>query len=74
MKFQHYGYRQAIIKCTTLGIPLEATRTHSRTHSRTGRPLGDQKWQGKIEALAGRSLRKMKPGPKPKAKGSLDGN
>lgn len=35
-----------------------------RSHVRTGRPLGAGKWLAKIESLAGRTLRKAKPGPK----------
>ena len=35
-----------------------------RSHQRTGRPLGDDDFIVKLEALSGRSLRPQKPGPK----------
>ncbi|MDQ0471717.1 hypothetical protein [Labrys wisconsinensis] len=31
-----------------------------------GRPLGDEAFLDRIEAITGRSLRRGKPGPKPK--------
>ena len=36
-----------------------------RRYSRTGRPAGDTEFVGVLEALTGRRLRKLKPGPKP---------
>jgi len=35
-----------------------------REHERTGRPLGDERFIAKLERLAGRLLRRQKPGPK----------
>jgi putative transposase len=35
-----------------------------RAHERTGRPLGDEEFQRKIEKQLGRVLRRRKPGPK----------
>lgn len=42
----------------------EQDLTLFRKHSRTGRPLGDEKFYTKLEKIAGRILRKKKPGPK----------
>ena len=36
-----------------------------RKHTRTGRPLGGEAFIEQLEQLTGRSLRPMKPGPKP---------
>ncbi len=36
-----------------------------RRHTRTGRPLGSQTFIEQLEQLTGRTLRLMKPGPKP---------
>jgi len=36
-----------------------------RRHTRTGRPLGGDAFIEQLERLTGRSLRPMKPGPKP---------
>ena len=49
------------------GLP-EATLETLRGHARTGRPLGDEDFVGKLEALSGRQLRKRKPGRKPTLK------
>ena len=35
-------------------------------HARTGRPLGDNAFVERLEAATGRSLKRRKPGPKPK--------
>lgn len=35
-----------------------------RLHARTGRPLGDETFLARLEAITGRILRKRKPGPK----------
>ena len=35
-----------------------------RQHERTGRPLGSNRFMTKMERIAGRLLRKQKPGPK----------
>ena len=35
-----------------------------RKHSRTGRPLGDEEFIGKLECVLGRSMQKKRPGPK----------
>ncbi len=37
-----------------------------RLHERTGRPLGDEAFLGRLEATMGRSLRPRKPGRRPK--------
>ena len=37
-----------------------------RKHERTGRPLGDETFVKKLEALLGRTLKRKKPGPKMK--------
>ena len=39
-----------------------------REHERIGRPLGDEALIEDLEARLGRALKKLKPGPKPKAK------
>lgn len=38
-----------------------------RQHSRTGRPLGGADFIEKLEAITGRNLKKLKPGPKKKS-------
>jgi REP-associated tyrosine transposase len=40
--------------------------TTIRRHSRTGRPVGNEGFLDKLEAMTGRSFRRAKPGPKPK--------
>ena len=37
-----------------------------RRHVRTGRPLGDETFVGRLEEMLGRALKARKPGPKPK--------
>jgi putative transposase len=39
-----------------------------RSHERTGRPLGEEDFVTGLEKALGRQLRRLKPGPKPKAK------
>jgi hypothetical protein len=34
------------------------------SHEHSGRPLGDTKFIERVEALTGRKLHKLKPGPK----------
>ena len=46
----------------------EATWESLREHERTGRPLGDERFIAKLERLAGRLLRRQKPGPKKSGK------
>jgi len=46
----------------------EDERDTIRRHERTGRPLGSEKFLAKLERLAGRVLRRRKPGPKRKRK------
>ena len=46
----------------------EAERETLRLHERTGRPLGSDKFIAKVERIAGRLLRKQKPGPKKQEK------
>ena len=46
-------------------VPEEELR-HLRRHGRTGRPLGDESFVGRLETLAGRALIPQKRGPKPK--------
>jgi putative transposase len=41
-----------------------------RRHERTGRPLGPREFVERLERMLGRSLRRQKPGPKPKHGGS----
>ena len=38
-----------------------------RSAERTGRPLGDDRFEADLEIAVGRELRRKKPGPKPKA-------
>ena len=40
-----------------------------RRHARTGRPLGDESFLGRLEEIVGRVLKPQKPGPKPKSRG-----
>ena len=48
-----------------LRLPEDETTWESlREHERTGRPLGDERFIAKLERLAGRLLRRQKPGPK----------
>ncbi|GAB6052914.1 transposase [Magnetospira thiophila] len=52
-----------------LNGPLEeADLELLRAHERTGRPLGDSAFVTRLESQLGRSLKKNKPGPKPKAR------
>lgn len=37
-----------------------------REHTRTGRPLGNEAFVERLEAISGRSLRRQRPGPRPK--------
>ena len=37
-----------------------------RRHVRTGRPLGDETFVGRLEEMLGRALKPQKRGPKPK--------
>ena len=46
-------------------VPEEELRD-IRGHSRTGRPLGDETFLGRLEEKVGRVLRPQKRGPKPK--------
>ena len=46
-------------------IPEEELRD-IRQHGRTGRPLGDETFVGRLEEMVGRVLRPQKRGPKPK--------
>jgi putative transposase len=46
-------------------IPEEQLRD-LRQHGRTGRPLGSPTFLDRLERLAGRVLKRQKPGPKPK--------
>ena len=39
-------------------------------HARTGRPRGGEAFLSALETQTGRSLRRRKPGPRPKAMGS----
>ena len=39
-----------------------------RSHERTGRPLGSEKFMTKLEKKLGRTLKRVKPGPKPGSK------
>lgn len=47
------------------GLP-KADSALVEQHLRTGRPLGDDRFIDKAEQALGRSLRKQRPGPKPK--------
>ena len=42
----------------------DATRETLRQHERTGRPVGSEKFIARLERIAGRLLRRQKPGPK----------
>jgi putative transposase len=46
-------------------VPEEEVR-QMRGHGRTGRPLGDDTFLGRLESLVGRALKPQKRGPKPK--------
>ncbi|HKJ89456.1 MAG TPA: transposase [Gammaproteobacteria bacterium] len=46
-------------------VPEAETRAF-QTHERTGRPLGSEPFVEKLETLVGRSLKRRKPGPKPR--------
>ena len=46
-------------------LPEEGFRD-IRRNARTGRPLGDETFLGRLEEMAGRVLEPQKPGPKPK--------
>jgi putative transposase len=41
-----------------------------RRHSRTGRPLGNETFLERLEAMVGRILKPQKRGPKPKQRGN----
>ena len=51
----------------------EPTLAALRRHSRTGRPLGGKSFLDKLEARVGRSLRRGRPGPKPKRAATASG-
>ena len=51
----------------------EPTLAALRRHSRTGRPLGSESFLDKLEARVGRSLRRGRPGPKPKRAATASG-
>jgi putative transposase len=44
----------------------EEELTELRRHVRTGRPLGDETFVGRLEEMVGRTLKPQKRGPKPK--------
>jgi len=46
--------------------PPEDLRDAIHRHTRTGRPLGSEGFVARLEAVTGRTLRRQKPGPKPK--------
>ena len=46
--------------------PADADIDLLRQHQRTGRPLGDDTFVDGLERALGRTLRRAKPGPKPK--------
>ncbi len=48
-------------------VPEEELRD-LRRHGRTGRPLGDEAFLGRLEERVGRALKPQKRGPKPKQK------
>ena len=50
------------------GLPEEDFRD-IRRHARTGRPLGDEAFLGRLEDMVGRILEPQKPGPKPRHRG-----
>jgi putative transposase len=51
-----------------LRTPEEAAmQERLRQHERTGRPLGSDRFVARLERIAGRTLRKLKPGPKVRA-------
>jgi hypothetical protein len=43
-----------------------------RTHEQTGRPLGDEAFLATLEQGLGRTLRRLKPGPKEKRSPETD--
>ena len=45
--------------------PAGTTNEDLRKHSRSGRPAGDAAFIGALEALTGRRLKRLKPGPRP---------
>jgi putative transposase len=45
--------------------PAGTTDEDLRKHSRSGRPAGDAAFIGALEALTGRRLKRLKPGPRP---------
>jgi putative transposase len=51
----------------TSAVPEEEIKAF-REHERTGRPLGDEAFQKRLEKKLGRVLRRKKPGPKRPAK------
>ncbi len=46
----------------------EETLEAIRAHTRTGRPLGGERFLSRLEDRLGRTLKKAKPGPKPKTR------
>jgi len=52
---------------TLLSLPADEDEAGAlRRHQRTGRPLGDDTFVDRLETTLGRSLRRRKPGPKPR--------
>ena len=55
-----------------LSVPSTgATDQDLRNHSRSGRPAGDAAFIGVLEALTGRRLKRLRPGPRPADRGEL---
>ena len=50
------------------GALSEEDLNQLRGHGRTGRPLGDETFLGRLEAIVGRILKPQKRGPKPKSR------
>jgi putative transposase len=61
------NWRETLAKDLTQGNPDPDGVDLIEKHSRTGRPLGDEAFIDKLEAVTGRALHKQKPGPKPGA-------
>lgn len=67
MKPVHRNWRAMLRRGLEAGDMPEGAEAAIEASIRTGRPLGDEAFVEALEARTGRSLKRRKPGPKPRA-------